>query len=218
MTFGIKEAIERGILAPFDYYPLSFRLTDDDRERLKAIYSRRKAREAAGDPMSETEMWIEIARVYKTSLAKLPVFATFIADHQELLKRCIAFVETMEYGEAVLDIIHKYRADFHTYFSGEQAETLKRFAYGELECLITCHRLSEGIDIRSLSTVILFSSERARLETIQRIGRCLRSDPDDPDKRADIVDFIREGEEDADPNADEQRRDWLTELSQVRPL
>jgi superfamily II DNA or RNA helicase len=218
MTFGVKESIERGILAPFDYYPLSFHLTDDDRERLKAIYSRRKAREAAGDPMSETEMWIEIARVYKTSLAKLPVFATFIADHQELLKRCIVFVETMEYGGAVLDIIHKYRADFHTYFSGEQAETLKRFAYGELECLITCHRLSEGIDIRSLSTVILFSSERARLETIQRIGRCLRSDPDDPDKRANIVDFIREGEEDADPNADEQRRDWLTKLSQVRPL
>ncbi len=62
MTFGVKEAIERGILAPFDYYPLIFHLTDDDRERLKAIYSRRKAREAAGDPMSETEMWIEIAR------------------------------------------------------------------------------------------------------------------------------------------------------------
>lgn len=219
MTFGLKEAIERGILAPFNYYPLSFHLTDEDRERLKSIYSRRKAREAAGDPMSDTEMWIEIARVYKTSPAKLPVFATFIAGHQELLKRCIVFVETMEYGEDVLDIIHKYRPDFHTYFSGEDAETLKRFAYGELECLITCHRLSEGIDIRSLSTVILFSSERARLETIQRIGRCLRSDPDDPDKKANIVDFIRERNEgDTEPNADEERRDWLLELSQVRPM
>lgn len=219
MTFGLKEAIERGILAPFDYYPLGFHLTDEDRERLKSIYSRRKAREAAGEPMSETEMWIEIARVYKTSPAKLPVFATFIANHQDLLKRCIVFVETTEYGEAVLDIIHKYRADFHTYFSGEDAETLKRFAYGELECLITCHRLSEGIDIRSLSTVILFSSERARLETIQRIGRCLRSDPDDPDKKANIVDFIRERNEgDTEPNADEARRDWLLELSRVRPI
>ena len=219
MTFGLKEAIERGILAPFDYYPLSFHLTDEDRERLKSVYSRKAAREAAGEPMSDTEMWIEIARVYKTSTAKLPVFATFIAQHQDLLKRCIVFVETMEYGEAVLDIIHKYRPDFHTYFSGEDAETLKRFAYGELECLITCHRLSEGIDIRSLSTVILFSSERARLETIQRIGRCLRSDPDDPDKKANIVDFIRERNEgDTAPNADEERRDWLVELSQVRPI
>jgi superfamily II DNA or RNA helicase/HKD family nuclease len=219
MTFGLREAIERGILAPFDYYPLSFHLTDEDRERLKAIYSRRKAREAAGDPMSDTEMWIEIARVYKTSPAKLPVFASFIAGHQDLLKRCIVFVETMEYGEAVLDIIHKYRPDFHTYFSGEDAETLKRFAQGELECLITCHRLSEGIDIRSLSTVILFSSERARLETIQRIGRCLRSDPDDPDKKANIVDFIRaRNDGDTEPNADEERRDWLLDLSRVRPI
>lgn len=217
MTFGLREAIERGILAPFNYYPLPFELTDADRERIAAIYRRRKAREAAGNPMSDTEVWIEIARVYKTSEAKLPVFADFIKDHQEVLKRCIIFTETMEYGNAVLDIVHKYRPDFHTYYSGEQADTLRKFARGDLECLITCHRLSEGIDIRSLNSVILFSSERARLETIQRIGRCLRTNPDDPDKIANIVDFIREGEEGDDPNADEERRDWLTELSTVRP-
>lgn len=217
MTFGLKEAIERGILAPFNYFPLSFELTDDDRERIAAIYKKRKAREAAGNPMSDTEIWIEISRVYKTSQAKLPVFADFIPTHQDLLKRCIVFVETMEYGNQVLDIIHEYRADFHTYFSGEEGNTLRRFARGDLECLITCHRLSEGIDIRSLNTVILFSSERARLETIQRIGRCLRTNPDDPEKIANIVDFIRHGEEDEEPNADELRRDWLIELSEVRP-
>lgn len=217
MTFGLREAIERGILAPFNYHPLPFELTDADRERIAAIYRRRKAREAAGNPMSETELWIEIARVYKTSEAKLPVFADFIKDHEDLLRRCIIFTETMEYGDAVLDIVHKYRPDFHTYYSGEQADTLRKFARGDLECLITCHRLSEGIDIKSLNTVILFSSERARLETIQRIGRCLRTNPDDPEKIASIVDFIREGGDSDDPNADEQRRDWLTELSGVRP-
>lgn len=217
MTFGLKEAIERGILAPFNYFPLPFELTDADRERIATIYRKRKAREAAGNPMSETEVWIEISRVYKTSEAKLPVFADFIPTHQDLLRRCIVFVETMEYGNEVLDTIHQYRADFHTYFTGEQSSTLRRFARGDLECLITCHRLSEGIDIRSLSSVILFSSERARLETIQRIGRCLRTNPDDPDKIANIVDFIRQGGDGEDPNADERRRDWLNELSQVRP-
>lgn len=218
MTFGLAEAIERGILSPFNYYPLSFELTDADRERIASIYRKRKAREAVGNPMTETEIWIEIARVYKTSEAKLPVFAEFIKDHDDLLKRCIIFTETMEYGESVLHIVHKYRPDFHTYYSGEQADTLRKFARGDLECLITCHRLSEGIDIKSLNTVILFSSERARLETIQRIGRCLRTNPDDPQKTANIVDFIREGGENDDPNADEQRRDWLVELSKVRPV
>ena len=217
MTFDLKEAIERGILAPFNYVPLPFELTDAERKRIASIFRRRAASEAAGNPMTDEEVWIRIAQVYKTSEAKLPVFDAFIQNHQDMLIRCIVFAETMAYGESILEIIHKYRPDFHTYFSGERPETLNRFAHGELECLITCHRLSEGIDIRSLNTVILFSSERARLETIQRIGRCLRTNPNDTRKIANIVDFIREGGGNEDPNADKKRRDWLIELSQARP-
>ena len=166
--------------------------------------------------MSDEEVWMEIARVYKTSRAKLPVFDDFIRENQQLLERCIVFVETQEYGYEVLESIHKYRLDFHTYFSGEDSETLKRFARGELECLITCHRVSEGIDIRSLNSVILFSSARARLETIQRMGRCLRTDPDKPEKVANIVDFIRQSDQDGKQTADEERAEWLSGLSHVR--
>ena len=218
MTFGLREAIERGILAPFNYHPLPYQPTDDNRDRVAAVYKRKKARDAAGEPMSETELWIQIARVYKTSKAKLPVFAEFIKDNQELLQRCIVFTETMEYGRSVLEIVHNHRPDFHTYFTGEEQSKLHRFAWGDLECLVTCHRLSEGIDIKSLNTVILFSSEKGQLETIQRMGRCLRINPDDPDKVANIVDFIRETDNNSVPNVDEERRDWLIELSQIRPV
>ena len=217
-SFGLREAIERSILAPFNYFPLSFELTDDDRERIKKIYGRRKAREVAGDPMTDVEIQIEIARVYKTSANKLPVFTDFIRNNKPLLEGCIVFVETQEFGAAVLDIVHEHRPDFHTYFSGEQSDTLRRFLRGDLECLITCHRLSEGIDIPSLNSVILFSSEKGRLETIQRLGRCLRTDPGNPDKIANIVDFIRHSGETEDPNTDEERRDWLIDLSRARPL
>ncbi|PWE34116.1 hypothetical protein DDZ14_02885 [Maritimibacter sp. 55A14] len=216
-TFGLREAIERGILAPFNYYPLPYDLTDEDRERLTAVYRKKKAREADGYPMSDTELWIDLSRVYKTSEAKLPIFAEFIKNNTDLLRRCIVFAETMAYGDKVRDIVHEHRPDFHTYYSGEHESTLRRFASGELECLITCHRLSEGIDIKSLNTVVLFSSERAQLETIQRIGRCLRTNPDAPEKIAGIVDFIRESDGGGEANADELRRDWLLELSEVRP-
>ena len=216
MRFELEDAIRRGILAPFDYFPLDYELTANDRNRVRDVYKRQAARAAAGNPMSDEEVWIEIARVYKTSEAKLPVFDKFICDNKQLLKRCIVFVETQEFGEKVLEIVHKYRADFHTYFSGEDSETLNRFARGDLECLITCHRVSEGINIRSLNSVILFSSARARLEMIQRMGRCLRTDPDNPGKVANIVDFIRHSKEDAEQTADEERAEWLNSLSQVR--
>ena len=217
MRFELDDAIRRGILAPFDYFPLTYELTVEDRQRVRDVYKRQAARAAEGNPMSDEEIWIEIARVYKTSEAKLPVFDEFIRENQDLLQRCIVFVETQQYGDKALEIIHKYRSDFHTYFSGEESETLKRFARGELECLITCHRVSEGIDIRSLNSVILFASARVRLETIQRMGRCLRTDPDNPQKVANIVDFIRHSDEEGEQNTDEEREEWLTGLSKVRP-
>jgi len=92
-------------------------------------------------------------------------------------------------------------------------ETLKRFANGDLECLVTCHKVSEGIDIKSLENVVLFSSAKARLETIQRIGRCLRIDPDNPNKTATVVDFIRSDER---KSYDEERAEWLTNLSKIK--
>lgn len=215
MSFELSDAIARGILAPFNYHPLPYELTQEDRARLRDVYRKRAARAAAGDPMRDEEVWRELANVYKTSPAKLPVFEEFIAEHQDLLERCIVFVQNKEYGRQVLELIHKYRPDFHSYFTDENSTTLRRFARGDLQCLVTCHRLSEGIDIKSLNTVILFSSDRTRLETIQRIGRCLRSDPANPQKVASIVDFIRDSDGEAQ-NSDEEREAWLTELADLR--
>ena len=71
-----------------------------------------------------------------------------------------------------------------------------QFARGEIDCLITCHRISQGIDIRALQNVFLFASARAKLETIQRIGRCFCTDPANPDKRARVIDFVPAAEPD----------------------
>jgi len=215
-NFKLEDAIKRNILCPFNYYPLDYQVSEDDRRRISELHAIRAARAKEGNPMSDEEFWIAISAVYKNSRAKIPIFRNFIDGREELLRRSIVFVETQDYGTEVLDVIHNYRPDFHTYFSGEDSETLLKFARNKLECLITCHRLSEGIDIQSVSNVILFSSSRARLETIQRIGRSLRFDPANPDKIANVVDFIRENSAPDELNADQERSIWLSELSTIR--
>ncbi len=214
--FGLEDAIKRGILAPFNYFPLDYEPTDGDRRRLRAIHRRRYARAKSGRPMSDEEFWIELARVYKTSEAKIPILNSFLDRNQNLLKRCIIFVETQEHGSEVLEVVHRYRPDFRTYFAGEDRTTLTQFARGDLQCLITCHRISEGIDIRSVNTVILLSAARARLETIQRIGRCLRINPENPSKIANVVDFVRSSDTDSGHNSDVDRRHWLSQLASIR--
>lgn len=214
--FDLGDAIRRGILVPFEYHPLPYIPSEEDQKNLAKVFRRKAAREAEGNPMSEEEVWIELARVHKTSEAKLPVFKRFVDQRPEMLQRCIIFVETREYGEKVLEIVHEYRYDFHSYFAAEDSQVLERFAEGQLECLLTCHRLSEGIDIQNLRAVVLFASPKSKLETIQRIGRCLRRDPEDETKRAHVVDFIRQDDE-PELNTDEQREEWLSEIAQVEP-
>jgi superfamily II DNA or RNA helicase len=216
-AFPIEEAIRRGVLSEFDYEPLAYALTENDRLRLKQVYTRQAARFREGRPMSQQELWTELARVYKTAEEKPAVFAERLAHDPSILQRCIIFVETREYGATVLPDIDRYTHRYRTYYADDDREHLVAFANGDIDCLITCHRISQGIDIRSLNSVVLFASARARLETIQRIGRCLRSDPRNPGKRARVIDFVRPGAEgDAAPNADEDRAQWLTALAAVR--
>ena len=72
--------------------------------------------------------------------------------------------------------------------------------------------ISEGVDIRSISSIILFSSDRQRLETVQRIGRALRKDPIRPDKKAKVLDFTYFDNVNED-SSDAERYRWLSELS-----
>jgi superfamily II DNA or RNA helicase len=213
--FGLKEAIERGILCPFNYYAIEYDVTSEDREKLKRIRGRYELLKNSSNPMSQKDFSMAISDVYKTSKAKIPLFEEFISSNKSLLNRSIIFVATMEYGKEVLETVHKFSPDFHSYFSGEASEILERFANGELECMITCHRLSEGIDIHSLNNVIIFSSDRSKLELIQRIGRSLRSDPNNPNKIATIIDFIRKNDN-QHKTADDERKEWLSELSKIR--
>jgi superfamily II DNA or RNA helicase len=170
--------------------------------------------------MSDKEKWIKLAKVRKTSKAKLPVFERFVAEHPEVLEKCIIFVETKEYGEQVLPIVHEHHPDFHTYYGTDDDQVLKRFTQGDIECLLTCEKLSEGIDIPALENVVLFSSPRAQLKTIQRIGRCLRTDPNNPTKTATVIDFVDadrgDGAEDR-KSADTIRFEFLQHLANVKP-
>lgn len=215
--FPLELAIERGVLSGFDYTALEYELTDGDKQRLAAVRSKQAARAHQGNPMSQEEIWTEISKVYKTAEMKPEVFRTYLKDHPQVLKNSIIFVETTEYGNALLEDIHAYTTRYRTYYADDERDHLVQFARGEIDCLITCHRISQGIDIQALETVILFASARARLETIQRIGRCLRSDPSNPDKRAHVIDFVRPASPgDKVPNADQERFAWLTGLSQVQ--
>lgn len=219
--FTLEDAIRSGILCEFDYEPLAYSLSDEDRAAIRDAIKRHHARRASGEAVTDEALYRDIAFVRKTSLSKIDPFRDHIRARPDLYRRSLLFVETAAFGHAVQPALMDARIDYHTYYQSDDRDVLERFAGGDLDCLLSCHRLSEGIDIQSVENIVLFSSSRAELETTQRLGRCLRIDPSNFEKRAHVLDFVDrdfEGDDDAnDPdNTDEKRYRRLTNLSQVR--
>ena len=219
-NYSLEDGIRDGVLCEFDYVPLGYELTQGDKRRLQDVFKRKAARNREGKPMPLKEVYRELSRVYKTAELKPDVFESYVEKNKEVIKSCIVFVEDKNYGLQVLDLLHHHTFNYKTYFDDDESSYLHKFAAGELETLVTCHKLSQGIDIPELRSVVLFSSSRTKLETIQRIGRCLRRDPNRKSKKALVVDFIiEENDESERPSrvhADIERRDWLEKLSETR--
>ncbi len=217
--FTLEDAIQKGILCEFSYYPLEYELTTEEKKNKRDIIARYAARRKNGEFVSDEDMYRDLARVNKTSIAKLPLFNDFIRETPEILDRCIIFVETREYGINIQNSLIQKFPEFHTYYGDDDGENLEKFASGLLNCLITCKKISEGVDIKSVKNIILFSSDRGKLVTTQRIGRSLRTNPADPEKHANVVDFIcvnPDNDIEDEFSADMDRREWLTKLSEVR--
>jgi superfamily II DNA or RNA helicase len=220
----LAEAIERGVLCELDYIELPYELSPSDKADIRSIIGSYYAKIKSGQPQPIETLYRNISRVRKISREKIQPFREFASQNPDILRRCIIFVETAAYGVLIQKILMEHNSNYHTYYQDDDRKNLQLFADGTLQCLVTCHRISEGIDIRSVNNVVLFSSSRARLETIQRLGRCLRVDPENPLKRARIIDFIEpvlseeEKQECGYLNADEERRAWFLSLAQIKNL
>ena len=73
------------------------------------------------------------------------------------------FTLTKEYGDRVLTKVIPYETDVKTYYD-EYADTinLEKFANGELECIISCKSLSQGVNLKRLENEFFFSIDGGR--------------------------------------------------------
>lgn len=216
--FSLEDGIKKGILCEFNYIPLNYKLTEAEKQKKKKIISAFNAKKEKGELYDEKDMYMQLAFVNKTAVNKLNEFEQLIKSRPELLQKCIIFVQTMEYGFRLQEILIKYTDKYHTYYADDEKYNLVNFAEGKINCLLTCKKISEGIDISSVTNIFLFASDRSRLVTTQRIGRALRMDKTNPDKVANVIDFVLEDTVQNDQNADQERSEWLKALSETRRL
>ena len=218
-SFDLKDAISRGILVEFDYKPLIFKLTEEENKKISKIIASQNFPGENGKTKSEFEVKIAISAVKKQAENMLLSFRDYLRDSGfSCLKRTIIFVHSKVYGDKVAEIISDLGfTKYSTFYEDDNEVNLKKLADNTIDCLITCHKVSQGIDIKSLNNVILFASSVGKLETIQRIGRALRTEKNNPTKKAFVLDFcVYDDEIDGNLKSDTKRMLWLTDLSESK--
>ena len=159
----------------------------------------------------------EVSKINKLAINKLEKLESYIKDKLHLLEKCFIFALEMNYGDMILQKLIKYIPEIKTHYD-EHADkkNLQDFASGDLKCIINCRMLNEGINMKSLSNIILVSSESKR-QLIQRLGRVLRIDEDNnPNKKAFVIDFIEDTQLKNMKGPDYKRYEYLNELSKVK--
>lgn len=210
--FGLEDGIKKGILAEFDYIPLEYTPSEEEIEKFNKLVRSAFSTDEKGKTNALGA--IRAASVFKGSREKMPVFMKWMAKENIALTRSLIFVEDTAFGEELMEKLNKAGyTNFSKFFQGDEDWNLNQFANGSLDYLVSCHRISEGIDIQTVKQVVLFSSASARLETIQRIGRALRRGKNR--KRATIIDFIYDNPN-SSTNPDVKRKEWLSSLAKER--
>lgn len=210
-NYGLKEALSDKVLCDYYYYPIVYELSAEERKSVQKLIGMIQKE----DTSVSDEIQIRISNIYKTSKGKLEPFYQLIKSDNSILERSLIFVHSKEYGLFIQNIIMEIcpTLSYKTYYGGEPDSILRDFSNGSISCLITAKRISEGVSINDINTVILLSTARSDTETLQRVGRALRKNPNDPNKVAVIVDFLETNRMKIEHSSDNERYLFLSDLA-----
>ena len=216
--YSIEDAIADGVLVEMDLIPLEYELDEEEKSKISEKYGIYKKNIDEGMPKWQAESIrnMSIADVKKNAKDKIVVFQNNLNKLLPKLKRSFIFADECDYGDILLNILVPH-LNVKTHYNDNETDkdNLKRFSNREIDCIINVLKLSQGIDIQSLDTVVLFATPKGR-QLIQRLGRVLRIDPNNRNKKAVVIDFFEKKEMKNKKGSDYNRYLQLKEYSKIK--
>ena len=215
INFGLKEAIESGCLCQYNYYPILVELTNEENEeynRLSTLIRKNSKinNESKVDDEKIKILQIKRSRIIagaKNKFSKLKEIFSKMRDYdlrnmRDTLVFCGDGNVEEESDVSVIrqvDQVTRYLGNdlslrVKSYTAKDSHESRKditdSFKDGQIQAIVAIKCLDEGVDIPSAKYAYFLSSTTNPRQFIQRRGRVLRKDPQNPDKVAQVYDFL----------------------------
>lgn len=204
-NLSIEDALDRGYLVPYYYYPIYVYATDEEEERFNK-YSRIILSCFRNGKCIDPELLVKTLRnrlrvisVADEKLSKIDDIINRVDEKDHVVVYCgdgklfdNNSGEELRHIQSVKRVLtaHDYKASQFTAQEDMQdrMELVDSFNKGEISALAAIRCLDEGINIPSIKSALILSSNDDYREFVQRRGRILRTY--DGKKSAKIYDVI----------------------------
>ena len=217
-TYSLENAIKDGVLVEMELISLEYELYEDEISKISQAYTQHKTDLDEGIPINiaDQKRNMKIADIRKNARNKIEVFESKILEIKKYLNRSFIFADETKYGDKLLNILVPH-LDVRTHFGGNDKDNILKFSLGEINCIINVMKLSQGIDVQNLNTIVLFSTPVGR-QFKQRLGRVLRTDPNNKEKKATVIDFFDKKQLKEKKGSDYNRYLELTKYSEIKKI
>ena len=179
--YEYSRALSDGVISPYQLINLRISLSESEAaeyqkltKRLAPLLRRREIGEMVDEQIQR--LLIARARVSTRAKIRLPSTVRIIDRHRR--ERAIVFHEEIESAEIITATLKRRGHRVAAYHSGLgpslRQDNLRIFRRGEIDVLVTCRALDEGIDVPNASLAVIAASTSSTRQRIQRLGRVLR--------------------------------------------
>lgn len=179
--YDYRQALTDQVITPFDLTNVYVPLTLDEQgkydmltRRLVPMFRRRERGEAVDDQLHR--LLRDRARVSTSAEMRIPAAVKILEGHKRA--RAIVFHEQIAAADIIAQVLLSRSHRAAVYHSGigqhVRQDNLRLFRRGEIDVLITCRALDEGINVPDASLAVIVASTASTRQRIQRLGRVLR--------------------------------------------
>jgi superfamily II DNA or RNA helicase len=205
--FGLGEAIEAGVLTPYEYAVSVVELEGEELDSYVEL-TRRLARaiHAGGlEGPAAQALLIARARIVANAHGKIAALASAIRPYREMPHNLVycgdgssqndTGVDATRQIEGVVRLLGRELGMRVQPYTSEtplekRVELRERFVSGDLQALVAIRCLDEGVDIPETERAFVLASSTNPRQYVQRRGRVLRPSPQTGKKRAYVHDFL----------------------------
>ena len=206
LKFSLKDAIDKGFLTPYYYYPITVHLNSEELEQYKDFTNRIRRALASKDKDDEyiqnlmirrsriiagchekVDKLIEILKICKDEYYILVYCGATKYDHNISDEEDIRQIQ--EVTRRIGQELHMKVRQFTSAETSDQRQEIKEmFDNKEIQVITAIKCLDEGVNIPAIQKAYILASSTNPKEYIQRRGRVLRTARNK--KYAEIYDFI----------------------------